>query len=210
MSGERPFKGQDRVRSKINDAFRTNTNSLVLIKNVKNKSSNYLMKTILLRALWVSIGASVAITLALLATKATTPFLLASLGGTTLFLFGLSTTPAAQPRAVFGGHLFSSLIGIIFVQYFGDATWVSVTAVVITICVLLLTRTVHPPAGANPLIMIQAHANFSHIGLTVLVGISIITLVAWIWSRLGFGTKTYPVSWTQPSPPTINWSIWGE
>jgi hypothetical protein len=168
------------------------------------------MKTILLRVLWVSIGASVAITLALLATKATTPFLLASLGGTTLFLFGLSTTPAAQPRAVFGGHLLSSLIGVIFVQNFGDATWVSVTAVVITICVLLLTRTVHPPAGANPLIMIQAHANFSHIGLTVLVGISIITLVAWIWSRLGFGTTTYPVSWTQPSPPTINWSIWGE
>jgi len=168
------------------------------------------MKKILLRLLWVSIGASVAISLALLATKASSPLLLASLGGTTLFLFGLSTTPAAQPRAVFGGHLFSSLIGVLCVQFLGDATWVSVVAVVITICVLLLTRTVHPPAGANPLIMIQAHANFTHIGLTVLVGISIITLIAWIWSRLVNGTKTYPVSWTQPSPPTMNWSIWGE
>eukprot|EP01037_Dinobryon_pediforme_P010435 gene10435-10503_t len=123
-----------------------------------------------------------AITLTLLATKATSPLLLASLGGTTLFLFGLSTTPAAQPRAVWG-----------------DATWVSVTAVVITICVLLLTRTVHPPAGANPLIMIQAHASFSHIGLTVLLGISIISAVAWIWSRLGFGTKKYP--WRGSSRP---------
>ena len=168
------------------------------------------MKTTLLRLLWVSLGAGVAIGLTLLATKATTPLLLASLGGTTLFLFGLSTTPAAQPRAVFGGHLFSSLIGIVCVQFLGDTTWVSVVAVVITICVLLLTRTVHPPAGANPLIMIQAHANFSHIGLTVLVGISIITAVAWIWSRLGFGTKKYPVSWNQPSPPTANWSIWGD
>ena len=168
------------------------------------------MKTTLLRLLWVSIGASSAIALALLATKATTPLLLASLGGTTLFLFGLSTTPAAQPRAVFGGHLFSSLIGVTCFQYMGDATWVSVVAVVITICVLLLTRTVHPPAGANPLIMIQGHANFGHIGLTVLVGISIITAVAWIWSRVGFQSKTYPVSWGQPSPPTKNWSIWGE
>jgi len=155
-------------------------------------------------------GAGIAIALTLLATKATSPLLLASLGGTTLFLFGLSTTPAAQPRAVFGGHLFSSLIGIICVQVLGDSTWVSVIAVVMTICVLLLTRTVHPPAGANPLIMIQAHANFSHIGLTVLVGISIITLVAYIWSRLGVGTKKYPVSWNQPSPPTLNWSIWGD
>jgi CBS-domain-containing membrane protein len=209
LSGECPLKGQDNVRSKIRVALRINTNSLISIKTIKNKSSHYLMKTILIRVFWVSIGASVAIALALLATKATSPLLLASLGGT-LFLFGLSTTPAAQPRAVFGGHLFSSLIGIIFFQYFGDATWVSVAAVVITICVLLLTRTVHPPAGANPLIMIQAHANFSQIGLTVLVGISIITVIAWIWSRLGFGAKTYPVSWTQPSPPTTNWGIWGE
>jgi CBS-domain-containing membrane protein len=168
------------------------------------------MKTTLLRLIWVSIGAGVAITLTLLATKAISPLLLASLGGTTLFLFGLSTTPAAQPRAVWGGHLSSSLIGIICVQCLGDAAWVSVTAVVITICVLLLTRTVHPPAGANPLIMIQAHASFSHIGLTVLLGISIISVVAWIWSRLGFGTKKYPVSWSQPSPPTMNWSIWGD
>ena len=168
------------------------------------------MKTTLLRLLWISLGAGIAIGLTLLATKATTPLLLASLGGTTLFLFGLSTTPAAQPRAVFGGHLFSSLIGIICVQLLGDAIWVSVVAVVITICVLLVTRTVHPPAGGNLLIMIQAHANFGHIGLTVLVGISIIIAVAWIWSRLGFGTKKYPVSWTQPSPPTTNWSIWGD
>jgi CBS-domain-containing membrane protein len=168
------------------------------------------MLIITLRLIWVSLGAGIAIALTLLATEATSPLLLASLGGTTLFLFGLSTTPAAQPRAVFGGHLISSLIGIICVQVFGDATWVSVTAVVLTICVLLLTRTVHPPAGANPLIMIQAHANFSHIGLTVLVGITVITTVAYLWSRLGVGTKKYPVSWRQPSPPTTNWGIWGD
>ena len=176
----------------------------------KEFANTITMKILLFRLLWVSIGAGVAITLTLLATKATTPLLLASLGGTTLFLFGLSTTPAAQPRAVFGGHLFSSLIGIFSVQMFGDATWVSVLAVVITIVVLLLTRTVHPPAGANPLIMIQAHANFSHIALTVLLGISIISVVAWIWSRLGIGSKKYPVSWSQPSPPSRNWSIWGD
>ena len=168
------------------------------------------MLIITLRLIWVSLGAGIAIALTLLATEATSPLLLASLGGTTLFLFGLSTTPAAQPRAVFGGHLISSLIGIICVQVFGDATWVSVTAVVLTICVLLLTRTVHPPAGANPLILIQAHANFSHIGLTVLVGITVITTVAYLWSRLGVGTKKYPVSWRQPSPPTTNWGIWGD
>jgi hypothetical protein len=56
--------------------------------------------------------------------------------------------------------------------------------------------------------MIQAHAGFIHLGVTVLVGVSVIFAVAFIWSRLGVGMRKYPVSWNQPSPPTLNWSIW--
>ena len=166
------------------------------------------MKTYLLRLLWVLIGSFVAIGLALFVTKANSPLLLASLGGTTLFLFALTSAPAAQPRAVFGAHLISSLIGILSFQLFGDAFWVYVTALIITIAVLLLVRCVHPPAGANPLIMIQAHASFIHLGITVMTGVTIIFATAFIWSRLGIGSRKYPVSWTQPSPPTHNWGIW--
>ena len=166
------------------------------------------MKILLLRLLWVLLGSAVAISLVLWATNVNSPLMLASLGGTTLFLFILTTAPAAQPRAVFGAHLISSLIGIIAYQLFGDALWVYVVAVVLTIGILLLVRCVHPPAGANPLIMIQAHAGFIHLGITVLVGVTIIFAVAFIWSRLGVGSRKYPVSWTQPSPPSLNWSIW--
>ena len=168
------------------------------------------MKKQLLRLLWALSGSLVAISLALWVTKAASPLLLASLGGTTLFLFALSTAPAAQPRAVFGAHLISSLIGVIAFQIFGDAFWVNVLAVVVTIGALLLARCVHPPAGANPLIMIQAHATFIHLGLTVLVGVTILFIVAVVWSRLGTGGKKYPVSWTQPSPPSLNWGVWAD
>ena len=167
------------------------------------------LKTQLLRLLWVLLGSSVAISLALWATNTESPLMLASLGGTALFLFALTTAPAAQPRAVFGAHLISSLIGIIAYQLFGDAFWVYIAAVVVTIGVLLLTRCVHPPAGANPLIMIQAHAGFIHLGITVLLGVTIIFAVAFIWSRLGVGSRKYPISWTQPSPPSLDESIWG-
>ena len=167
------------------------------------------LKTQLLRLLWVLLGSSVAISLALWATNTESPLMLASLGGTALFLFALTTAPAAQPRAVFGAHLISSLIGIIAYQLFGDAFWVYIAAVVVTIGVLLLTRCVHPPAGANPLIMIQAHAGFIHLGITVLLGVTIIFAVAFIWSRLGVGSTKYPISWTQPSPPSLDESIWG-
>lgn len=166
------------------------------------------MKAYLQRFLWVLIGSFVAICLALLITKANSPLLLASLGGTTLFLFALTTAPAAQPRAVFGAHLISSLIGILAYKLFGDAFWVYVFALVVTIAVLLLARCVHPPAGANPLIMIQAHASFIHLGVTVMAGVTVIFITAMIWSRLGIGSRKYPVSWNQPSPPTHNWGIW--
>jgi len=154
------------------------------------------------------LGSTVAITLALWVTQANSPLLLASLGGTTLFLFVLTTAPAAQPRAVFGAHLIGALIGIIAYQLFGDGFWVYVIALIVTIGILLLLRCVHPPAGANPLIMIQAHASFMHLGITVLTGVLIIFVVAYIWSRLGVGSRKYPVSWTQASPPSLNWSLW--
>ena len=164
-----------------------------------------------MRLMWVSLGAMIALGLALIFTKPpTSPLLLASLGGSTIFLFGLTGAPAAQPRALFGGHLISSLIGIICYQLFSDALWVYLLAEVLTLGVLLLTQTVHPPAGANPLIMIQAHAGFSHLVVVVLLGVTILAVVAAVWSRLTPGKVLhYPVRWNEPSPQSRNWSVWG-
>ena len=165
---------------------------------------------IALRLLWILIGASFALFLALLATKPpTSPLLLASLGGSTIFLFGLTRAPAAQPRALFGGHLLSSLIGIVCYQLFGDVLWVFILAEMLTLAALLLTQTVHPPAGANPLIMIQAHAGFGHLTEVVLLGVAILAIVAAIWSRLAPGkTIKYPAKWNCPSPAAKDWGIW--
>jgi hypothetical protein len=53
--------------------------------------------------LWSAIGGAIAIALALLlVTGRNSPFLLFSLGGSTVFLFVLTETEAAQPRALLG------------------------------------------------------------------------------------------------------------
>src|SRR5512146_845573 len=107
------------------------------------------------RLLWCALGAAAGITLALaLAGPSVSPFLLASLGGSAVFLFGLTRAPAAQPRALFGGHLGGALIGIVCYQLLGEALWVYALAQALTLGYMLLSKTVHPPAGANPLIMI--------------------------------------------------------
>src|SRR5512143_783028 len=129
------------------------------------------------------------------------PFLLASLGGSAVFLFGLTRAPAAQPRALFGGHLGGALIGIACYQLFGDSLWVYALGQALTLCCMLLTRTVHPPAGANPLIMIHGHAGWSALWQPVFIGVVSLAIVAAAWSRLFPGLSRYPVAWLDRSPP---------
>jgi CBS-domain-containing membrane protein len=150
----------------------------------------------------LSIGAAAAIGLVLwLEGPPITPLLLASLGGSTVFLFGVTSAPAAQPRALFGGHLGCALIGIACYQLFGDGTWVAAMAVVMSLLFMLSTKTVHPPAGANPLIMIYGHAGFSALWQPVGCGVLVLFLVAAIWSRLDRSTVHYPVNWLERLPP---------
>ncbi len=144
---------------------------------------------------WAAGGAAVAIALALrLVADEHSLFLLASLGGSTVFLFALTEAEAAQPRALFGGHLGGSFIGILCFQVFGGALWVSVVAVAVTLVFMMATRTVHPPAGANPLIMVRSHAGYHALINPVMVGVLTLFLVALLWSRLRPGRR-YPIRW---------------
>jgi len=122
------------------------------------------------------------------------PFLLFSLGGSTVFLFALTDTESAQPRALFGGHLGGAMIGIFCYQILGGGLWVSVAAVVLTMVFMIVTRTIHPPAGANPLIMVHHHAGIFSLVQPVGVGVFTLFLVAILWSRIRPGNK-YPNKW---------------
>lgn len=163
----------------------------------------------ILRLCWCMVGAGAAISLALfLAGPGVAPFLLASLGGSTVFLFGLTQAPAAQPRALFGGHLGGALVGISCYQAFGDAFWVFTLAQVLGMVLMLLTKTVHPPAGANAIIMVYVHANWTALWNPVLLGILSLAGVAVVWSRLYPGLIHYPVAWFVRSPPKTFWGGW--
>jgi len=144
---------------------------------------------------WSAIGAATAITLALwLVGERGAPFLLASLGGSTVFLFALTDAEAAQPRALFGGHFIGALTGILCFQVFGDGLWVSTLAVAITLVFMVITRTIHPPAGANPLFMVHYHAGFSALFVPVGLGVTALFAIALLWSRIRPG-KPYPIRW---------------
>src|SRR5712664_3595339 len=158
-----------------------------------NGESNRSVADVIARLSWCAAGSAIALGLVLwLVDPPSMPLLLASFGGSTVFLFGLTRAPAAQPRALVGGHLGGALIGVLCFQGLGDATWVYLVAMVLTLVFMLATKTVHPPAGANPLIMVHAHAGFDALWQPVLLGVLVLLSVAMIWSRLFPGMVHYP------------------
>ena len=95
-------------------------------------------------------------------------------------------------------------------QWLGDATWVYVVALVLSLVFMLVTKTLHPPAGANPLLMVHAHAGFTAILQPVGLGVLILAVVAAVWSRILPGVVRYPFSWLEKSPPSLFWGGWVE
>lgn len=161
------------------------------------------------RLIWCLAGGAAAIGLALrFVHTPSSPFVIASLSGSTIYLFGLTRDPAAQPRALFGGQFGTALIGILCSHAFGDALWVYVLALALSLMFMLATRTVHPPAGANPLLMIHEHAKLLALWDPVILGVLILFVVAVVWSRLLPGVAHYPTGWFDKSPSNL--SGWAE
>lgn len=91
--------------------------------------------------------------------------LMAPFGATCVILFAASALPVAQPRNVVGGHVLSAAIG--FAAFYlissqgGEVTDMqNMLAMAIgvgaAISGMQFFRVVHPPAGANPLVIIMA------------------------------------------------------
>jgi CBS-domain-containing membrane protein len=59
---------------------------------------------------------------------------------------------------------------------------------------MVMTRTIHPPAGANPLIMVDHQAGFLSVLNPVGMGVLTLFIVAMVWSRARPGKK-YPLRW---------------
>ncbi len=162
-----------------------------------------------IRIVWCCLGIAGAAGLAFwLVLPPASPFLFAPVGASAMFLFGLTRAPAVQPRALLGGHLGSALVGITCYQLFGDALWVYALAQAAALALMLGARVMHPPAGANPGIMIHFGAGWSALWDPILVGLLTLLFVAMVWSRIFPGLVRYPVSLTEPSPPSYFWGGW--
>jgi len=79
----------------------------------------------------------------------------ASLGGSSIIVFGLPDSPMAQPRSLFGGHAIGAACGLVFLFLFGRGPWAIAAAVATALALMQLTRSIHSPAGADPVIVMS-------------------------------------------------------
>jgi len=144
---------------------------------------------------WGGLGGFLAIgALALLGGSLGVVLLLGSFGASCVLLFGYPEAPFAQPANVVGGHAISALIGLTALHVFGSQPWSLALAVGVSIAVMMATRTVHPPAGSNPVIVFLGHSAWSFLLFPVLSGAVILVLIALLFNN-AVRKAPYPHYW---------------
>ena len=118
--------------------------------------------------------------------------LLGSFGASCVLLFGYPEAPFAQPTNVIGGHVICTAIGLAAFHWIGPQPWALALAVGSSIAVMMATRTVHPPAGSNPVIVFLGHSGWGFFLFPVLSGALILVLIAWAYNNAVRRTP-YPV-----------------
>lgn len=146
-------------------------------------------------ALWGLISGTGSILAILAVTQmAGHPLLIGSFGASAVLLFGAAESPLAQPRNLLGGHLISAVVAVSIVAMGASGMCAVSLAVGISIFLMYLTRTIHPPGGATALIGVQGHAGLSFILIPVLAGTLILLAVALLTNNL-VHHRQYPKHW---------------
>lgn len=111
-------------------------------------------------------------------------FLIGSFGASSVLIYGVINSPMAQPRNLIGGHVISAFTGVLIYKLFPGHLWLSCAlSVSLSIVLMQMTKTLHPPGGATALIANLPSAKIQALGFfyvisPVLSGVIILLLVA--------------------------------
>lgn len=124
-------------------------------------------------------------------------FLIGSFGASSVLVYGFIQSPLAQPRNLVGGHVLSGLIGVTIGKLMPEIIWLTAPlAVSLSIVLMQVTKTLHPPGGATALIAVIGTERIRDLGYwfvlsPVLSGALILLIVALIFNNITPNRK-YP------------------
>ena len=143
------------------------------------------MNTII-KASIAGIGAMIAIELLVFGQSIFTGWqlLIAPFGASSVLLFGAPDSPLARPLNVIGGHVLTTTVGLIFLKYVGINPWSFALATGIGVSLMIFSKTIHPPAGANPILVMMIEPNWLFLFVPVLAGATLLVIVAKAYFKL--------------------------
>lgn len=123
-------------------------------------------------------------------------WVMAPFGATCVLLFGVPTSPFAQPRNILGGYMIAATIGLVLLHVLGNSIFVMALAVGLALVLMQVFRVVHPPAGAMSFIILaeQGEIGFDFLITPVLIGSLVLVALALIINNLGKGAG-WPMYW---------------
>jgi len=119
-------------------------------------------------------------------------WLMAPFGATCVLLFSVPASPLSQPANVVGGHFVSTLIGLLVLATLPVAWWSMALGVGLAIAAMAALRITHPPAGADPLVVMMAGVGFDFLLFPTLTGSVALVMVAVLIHRIAPKIE-YPV-----------------
>lgn len=145
----------------------------------------YSIKKLLKKTLIAGLGGLLAILMiSLLGFVLKNPILIAPFGASCVILFGLPESPLAKPKNLILGHFISSLVGLIMLNLFGNSYIVISIAVGIAIFMMILTNTTHPPAGADPILVITTSASWNFLFTNIVIGTLLLFIIAFVYNNI--------------------------
>jgi CBS-domain-containing membrane protein len=99
-------------------------------------------------------------------------------------VLGSPKADPAQPRALIGGHLVSTLVGLVVLKLCGPAAWAAAVAVGLAMVAMHLSGTFHPPAGIDPLVVVVNNMSWSFLVMPVAIGVILLAAFAFAWHNL--------------------------
>ena len=111
-------------------------------------------------------------------------WLIPPFGATMVLVMAVHRSPLAEPKNIFLGHTLSALSGVVIFALMGSSFISLGIAVGLAVFVMATFDSIHPPAGANPIIAILGGKGLSFVLMPVALGAVVIILFALFYNKL--------------------------
>ncbi len=112
--------------------------------------------------------------LKLIADGTSTPFLIAPFGATFVLIFALPDSPLVKNKNIVGGYLIAGFFGLAVLNIWGVNAWTLGLSVALSMFAMQSTHTMHPPAGAVPLLVMLSKPDWIFLLTPLMAGVAVI------------------------------------